>query len=233
MKSPSLVRMGVLVLALIGFTTGAQAAPITYEISGIASGMIGGSPFIDALVTVLVTGDTTNVVTEDFGGSFCCAFVNVGATTVTIAGIGTATVTGSEEAGVSPNPTAIYSFPDPISVGPGFPALPTVIIGTLDSPPATDSFTGLAFAASMALLGYDLQTSIGPIPAIPGGVAYPERLFVHTTLGNLSFTSDIEPTTEGTFVATVAAVPEPVSLTLLAIGAAGLLTHRCRRRRLS
>jgi hypothetical protein len=42
----------------------------------------------------------------------------------------------------------------------------------------------VAEIGSNALLGYDLRTFFGPLTAIPGSVGYPERLFVHTTLGN-------------------------------------------------
>jgi hypothetical protein len=98
----------------------------------------------------------------------------------------------------------------------------------LDHPPALDSFTGIGYVGSNALLGYDLRTSIGPITALPGGIGYPPSLFVYTTLGNLSFTENLSPTAEGTFAAT-AAVPEPTSLLLTAIGLLGVATTRVRR----
>lgn len=206
MRVTSPIFAATLVVGLLGSSTLLEADPVTYVQSGIASGMIGGSSFTDAMVQVTVTGDTANVAPV-FGGF---AFANVsGATTVTIAGIGTATVTDA---------SAIYSFPTPVSLTSGFPILPYVLIGMLENPPALDSLTGLGDTGSNALLGYNLQTSIGPITATPGGVGYPVGLFVHTTLGNLSFASNISPTAEGTFTATVAAVPEPMSLLLFAGG---------------
>src|SRR5262249_39423078 len=114
MRSTSLIHPTALVMGLFSFASVVEAAPITYVQSGIASGMIGGSAFTDALVQVTATGDTANVVPV-FGGF---AFANVSsATTVTIAGVGTATVT---------NPNAIYSFPTPVSLDTGFPVLPYV-----------------------------------------------------------------------------------------------------------
>jgi hypothetical protein len=141
-------------------------------------------------------------------------------TTVTIAGIGTATIT---------DPNAVYSFPAPIGIADGFPVLPYVIFGTLDHSPALDSFTGFGAQGSNALLGYDLTTSIGPITGSPGGVDYPTRTFLHTTLGNLSFTANITPTGAGTFTAIV--TPEPMSLLLLGSGItmlAGMSRFRAR-----
>lgn len=208
MRLLSLVRPAALAVALFGSVSVAQAAPITYEISGIASGTVGASIFTDALVEVTVTGDTANIV------SLGSAFANPSsAMSVTIAGVGTAAVT---------NPSAIYSSATPISFEPGFPVLPYVIIATLDNPPALDSFTGLAVLGSNALLDYDLQTSIGPIMASPGGVGYPGSL--NTTLGDLSFTSDVSPTTQATFSATAAPapVPEPTTLLLLGSGIAAI-----------
>jgi hypothetical protein len=89
-----------------------------------------------------------------------------------------------------------------------------------------DSLTGIAFIGSTALLGYDLRTSFGPRTASPGGVGYPTGHFVHTTLGDLSFTSDFSPTTRGTSAANV---PEPSTLALMGLGV--LAVFRKARRR--
>ena len=209
MRSKSPIFPAALIVALFGIATAVEAGPITYVESGTASGMIGGTAFNDALVEVTATGDTANVV---FIGGI--AFANLSsATTVTIAGIGIATVS---------DPTAIYSFPTAVDIDPknGFPVLPYVVIGTLDNPPALDSFTGIGAQGDNALLGYDLTTAIGPITGSPGGVGYPTGLVVHTTLGDLSFTANISPTSEGTF--TAALVPEPASLFLFGSGLAVL-----------
>ena len=62
-----------------------------------------------------------------------------------------------------------------------------------------ESFSGLGGLDGNALLSYDLRTSIGPITAIPEGAFYSPRLVVQTTLGNLSFTSNLTPNMQGTF----------------------------------
>jgi hypothetical protein len=221
-------RAAVLIVAIFGFVPIAHAAPITYVQTGIASGMLGATPFTDALVTVTLTGDTTNVVPELFGPFNCTfCFVNVGTTTVEIPEVGTATVT---------DPTGIWVFAQPVDVDddPTTPELPGVIIGTIDEPPATDSFTGLGGTGAMALLGYDLTTSIGPVSsALLGGVGYPTELFVNTTLGALSFADNFSSDPQGTFTATVglAQVPEPTSLLLFGSAVAALAARARRRAR--
>ena len=225
MRLSSLVCTVAVVMSAFGLANGAQAAPITYEISGIASGTIGGAVFTDALVTVTMHGDTDNVLTDPFPDEFPCDFCTVNAsslTTVAIAGIGTATVT---------QPTGIWGFAQPVDLDDDdpLPTLPVVVMGTVDDPPLLNSFTGLAGVASDGLLGYFLNTPFGPHTATPGGVFYPVDLFVQTNFGNLSFTRNLELDMEGTFTATVAPVPEPASVLLLGVGVA-TVARRIRRR---
>jgi len=214
------LRLVVLLVAVFGFANTSHAAPITYTFSGISSGQLGLSPFTNALVTVTATANTSNVTTlslDTDGDGIDDYFVNVnllGLTTVNIAGFAPVTLL---------DPGAIYAIPPvpPELAEPGEELLlkATVILGTLDSPPALDSFTGLAGVAGDPLLGYNLTTSFGPF-AGAGGVAYPPGLFVNTSGGSLSFNSNISPTTSGTFTASV---PEPGSLSLLGSGILSLV----------
>jgi hypothetical protein len=170
----------------------AKADPIIYQIVGNASGAIGGSSFTNVLVTVTLTGDTSNVAMT----TLCpTCVVNLGTTTVNIPGIGTAMVTDQ---------TGVFSSVATVVLDPSFPFTTYVAIGTLDHPPATDSQTPIAGIGSNSLLNYGLRTPIGPITAIPGGVGYDSCCFIHTTLGNLTFASNIEPTGQGTFTASAA-----------------------------
>ncbi len=228
MRMVSFSRAAVLIVALCGFVPVAHAAPITYVQTGTASGMLGATSFTDVFVTVTLTGDTNNVVPELFG-SFNCPFcyVNEGTVTIDIPGVGTATVT---------DPTAIWVFGQPVDIDddPATPELPGAIIGTLDDPPATDSFTGIGGTGAMALLGYDLTTSIGPVStALLGGVGYPPSLFLNTNLGILTFAENLSTDSDGTFTATVAVaeVPEPATLFLFGSGVAALAARARRRAR--
>jgi hypothetical protein len=210
------LRVLILFVAVFGFTSSSHAAPITYTISGIASGQLGLSSFNNALVLVTVTADTDNVIVQGVDGdgdgiNDVNFYANASSlTTVNIAGLGTVNVN---------DPTAIFGFPpippEFLEEGEDLLQLPTVIIGTVDHPPALDSFTGLAAVGGDPLLGYNLATSIGPINGA-GGVGYPTGLFVNTTGGSLSFVSNVGLDTTGTFTATT--VPEPMSLSLFGVG---------------
>ena len=206
-------------LAFALVVLGAQhsnATPITYQFSGTNSGTIGGSSFTNALVVFTGSADTANVQTFSFDGNTLYA-VALNSLTVNIAGIGTATLT---------DPTGVFGTPQPI-IDPDLPPLPLVLLGRIDNPPDLDSFTGIGAAASSALAGYDLKTSIGPIVGI-GGVGFisdcgtvGQDPCLATSRGALSFASNIGlggRGSGGTFTATVVQVPEPSTLLLMSAG---------------
>ena len=201
-----------LLMAILSSAPHAHALPITYDISGVASGEIGATTFTNASVDLTGIGDTAGVTSLFSGTIFGNPFSTF---TVAIGGVGTVTVT---------DPSEIWAFPAPS----GLAIVPVVIIGRVDKPPALDSITGIGFVGSNALTGYVGATGIGPITDA-GGIGFPgcggpsQDPCIHTTLGLLSFTSNLTfpPTTEATFVATT--TPEPATLLLLLSGAAALL----------
>src|ERR1700674_1220042 len=97
------------VLAALGvFGGGAWAVPITYVETTTATGSLGGTPFTNALVTVTLTGNTSNIAPGPAPfGSF---LVNPGSATIKIGALPLATFTDLVEvAGSFNQPTP----PDP------------------------------------------------------------------------------------------------------------------------
>jgi hypothetical protein len=115
----------------------AHAATIYYTEQATATGSLGSDSFTSALVTITFVGDTANA-----GGSSGFFTNSIGAATVTIAGIGTATFdAGTVE--VFDNQT----FSPAAAVGMTSVAQGHSILDTLDA----------AFAS------YELTTAIGPV----------------------------------------------------------------------
>jgi hypothetical protein len=224
----SIVASVGLALTLVASAAQVDAAPITYEFSGTGSGAIGGTPFTDADVVYTGTADTGDVVTISFMG-FTFYAVGLDLLTVDIAGIGTATITDLSK---------IMGIPEAIVDPDGdIPPLPGLMLMRIDDPSdVSDMETGTGMAAlfSNSLTGYDLKTSIGPISDL-GGVGFPESCgtpghdpCIQTSLGDLRFRHNIEG--EGTFQATVEAVPVPEPSTLLLMGSGlAIFVRRSRR----
>jgi len=212
MKSPQCVLALAFPLALM--ISPIHAGPIKYDISGVASGQIGATTFTGASVELTGIGNTANVVSL-FGGTIFGDPFNT--FTVTIGGVGTATITDLSE---------IWAIPTPVGVA----NVPVVVIGRVDAPPALDSITGIGLVGSAALTGYGDTTGIGPITGggtigFPGCGGTGQETCIHTSLGLLSFSANLNfpqaPTTQATFVATL--VPEPTTLLLLGSGVAALI----------
>src|SRR5438045_3281638 len=81
MKIPS-IRLAS-VLALVGAALAASAAPVTYTVSATGSGSLNGASFVDQLVTIVATGDTSSI---NVGSPLSMVPVTA---TVSVDGIGT------------------------------------------------------------------------------------------------------------------------------------------------
>ena len=174
----------------------AEAAPITYFESITTDGVLGGTVFTNELVTLSFTADTSNV-TAGPGSSF----TNIPSiSTVTVAGVGSATFS-------DPVSLSVFVFPTFSEFSVTDTALSTDILDT--------------FALTSVFAGYDMTTPLGPVS---GGAAYSVGTLFPTSVGNFEFTKT------GGGVSSVSAVPEPSSLFLIALGLSGLAAHRMSRR---
>jgi hypothetical protein len=205
------LAMALATVALSGWVTPVQATPITYTETGTGSGMLDGTVFTNALVTLTLTGDTSSVTN---GSAINCVpcFVNPGSATVSVFGVRTDTFTDSIEAVLAPFP----AFGNMAGV---------VIVDQLHG-------IGMLGTISNALLTYDLTSSFGPIsgraesstPGQSGG----EAVF-NTTLGSFFWTSVPDAATFTATASSPAPVPEPASIILLGTGLFALCARRLRR----
>jgi hypothetical protein len=200
----------LVVLAVTGILGAiASAAPITYTLSTTATGTLDTLPFTDALVSVTLTGDTSNVTAGP--PPFTDVLVNPGSAIVSVSGIGTGTFTDPIE--------IIDTLSDTAALGG-----PAVLI--LDN----TSGTGILLQTGSVFLSYDLQVPLGPITGT-GGVASGSHMtpIFPTTAGDLTWAVG---QSLGTSTFTASTVPEPTSLTLFSAGLLGLTGLCLRRKRL-
>ena len=183
------IRRLLAALSLLAAVAGpASAATMHYVFTGIAKGALGSQGFTDALVTVTATGNSGDV-TFSAPNTFFNSQVD---TTITISGVGSVQVTGSD-----------YVFDNQASSKIGY--------GVNGIPFCCDiiQFINPAYAA------YDLMSAIGPLP-FGSDLSIGDWIHVPTSSGLLTLLSY----TDNTFEATV--VPLPGSLALLGCALAGL-----------
>jgi len=169
------------------------AGQITFTLTATATGTIGVANFTNATVTIVAIGDTTSryLFYPDTWA------INPTDSTVSIAGIGTATFTDPG-----------YIFDDQFSGLAGFGTI-TQVTAPCESAPGCDL---LDVHSNPALTTYDLTTSIGPLSDTSGQLQN-DWAEVSTSLGSITLSS---LATNATFAAD--AVPEPSTYLLLFSG---------------
>jgi hypothetical protein len=198
--------LALVVFALSGFGR-AEAAPIFYSESITTDGILGGTVFTGQLVTLTFTADTANVTLTQGtiqGLPFKNYTNNPTVSTVTVAGIGTATLSDAVSLSVFAYPT----FSD---------------FSVIDTPLSSDILDTFAVASGFA--GYNMK---GPLSPVSGGASYSVGTLFGTSLGNFEFTKPGGGVSTVT-ATTAPAAPEPSCLFLIALGLFSLAAYRTRR----
>ncbi len=129
----------VVVLSLCGYGV-AQADPITYTLSAVGTGSLGGNAFINAPFTITSTADTSQIFTDSSRGILWVPDLSA---TLFISGLGTATFASTSN----------------------FVNQRTGLVGISAPPgPGTDGFSvDILDVVNMGFSTYDLSTPFGPL----------------------------------------------------------------------
>ena len=204
-------------LAMLGAaidTSVANAGVLTYKLTGTLSGSLNGISFTNASFTITADADPANFTNANFVGGSAPGKYTTAVSTMSIEGFASFIITSPNFGPLIVDYTPVAQTPTPLIVG---------AFGIVDV--ATTTATALAASGS----------SVGDIFNGPGsinGVFSTDSQPLQTTAGILVI---VETSTNGnntvfpaTFTASAsAAVPEPASIAIFALGALGLA---CRTR---
>lgn len=162
MPKPSIPRAQRIIAvagACLALAGAAYAAPITYTLSGTASGRLGATSFSDAAFVVTASADTGTV--NSLGPGIPCN--DPKGATITIRGVGSGSIT----------------TPVSVAANAGWQLL------AFARGRCTDAGSMWTNGRSPQLDGYDLARPIGPVPlAMPSA---PPGIVVDTSAGSLAF----------------------------------------------
>jgi hypothetical protein len=146
--------------ALLSANLAAHASPITFTYSGIATGSLNGVGFTNATVTMVQNTDTS----DTFAFAPGVYGNDTGAVTLTVAGLGTATILTADFGAVAEEYSPTYELL-------GFYS-PATFFGTSEQGPGG--------------IGYDLVSPIGPVTSTVVGINSNNSL--DTSVGTLTLT---------------------------------------------
>ena len=193
--------------AVVLSAASALAGPITFTFVGTDSGSLGGTPFSPSTITITAVADTANLVSNPCCGASSAVLDN--STVVTISGLGTFTFTSQTE---------VWWI-----TSAGFGGL-----GAYNGNPATIVGANLVDVGDSSLVGWNENTSIGPvIDPTTGDFTQWTLVNEETNAGQLIFDNG---GSLSLFQASVGPVPEPASFLLVGAGLLGTAALRRKRR---
>ena len=194
------VLVATVTVALTSVEGQAKAAFITYTETVTGTGTLGSSRFNDALITLTTTADSNNVTFDSSRGLYQVVGTSG---SVTIAGVGSTTFSSN-----------LIVFSNTTNGAAGIEGLPA----------GGKIYSDILDTINTVFKTYDLKGQIGPITGSPfGNSSVPYA----TNIGSLVISS---MSSNATFTASSAAVPEPSSLAMCGLaGLVGLAYTRARR----
>jgi hypothetical protein len=189
--------------ASLAMATAAQAAVMTYTISGAGSGSLGGISFTDAAFDILLVGDTSNLVDYGVGAP---AITPLQSATVRIGGFADAGLAGATRFGLNRD-LNIFFFARDNGFGGGLDLFDFHVTDAQET-------------------AFDYAAPFGPVPGF--GIYLAQFQDVGSSQGLLTFQAASGVTFSS--AASSAVVPEPAAWALMIVGFGGVGAVLRRRR---
>ena len=205
-QSTASVFFGALLISA-ALSVGVVADTISYEVTGVVTGRLGAVDFTAEPITFTTIADTGNVSSINAGP--VVVWENIGATTVTISGIGTARLVGDNFGAYAEDLSLVYT--------------PGVAAGGIAD---LTQLHGIFSVYNSAFVTYETGSPLSKVSGV--STTFDTSGTYQTSLGDLLISEAIG---DATFTAEIVPVPEPLvtgmatGLALLGVG----LWRRTRR----